>query len=82
MREMGLLKSIHHPNVVQYIGAAEAGGRWYLITELCRFKSLGDLLAAPQMRPQLTWTVRKRMMREAAIGSTHTAITNSTASIC
>jgi hypothetical protein len=61
-------RSLRHPNIVQYIGAAEFGGRWFLVTELCRYKSLQDLLAAPTMRPQLTWLTRKRMMKEAALG--------------
>jgi serine/threonine protein kinase len=57
--------------VLQFIGAGENGGRWYLVTELCRYRSLQELLASATMRATLTWSVRKRMLREAATGLAH-----------
>jgi hypothetical protein len=71
MREMKINRDLrHHPNVVQFIGVAydDQSDRYLLITELCRFKSLSEVLREPSLRPRLTWPVRKRMMREAALG--------------
>jgi hypothetical protein len=70
LREMQINSTMRHPNVVQFIGVAydDHNERWLLVTELCRYKSLADVLKEPAMRPYLPWSVRKRMLREAALG--------------
>jgi len=43
-REVSLMKNLHHPNIIQFIGASNVEGKLALVTEFAPLGSLGSLL--------------------------------------
>ena len=68
--EAGLLASLRHPHVVNFMGICKAPPA--IITELCSNGSLLDVLkrarASPALAAELTWPRRLRMALDAAAG--------------
>ena len=44
-KEIGILRRLHHPNVVQLLDARQHGGQIYIVMEYCPGGDLRDLLA-------------------------------------
>ncbi|XP_041972334.1 LIM domain kinase 1 [Aricia agestis] len=65
LREVGVLRSLRHPNVLRFAGVLYRAGRLHLVTEYVAGGTLRALLAGE--RP-LGWAARARLARDVAAG--------------
>mmetsp|Transcript_34369 Transcript_34369/g.86279 ORF Transcript_34369/g.86279 Transcript_34369/m.86279 type:complete len:769 (+) Transcript_34369:194-2500(+) len=63
-REVSILKSLRHPNIVLFMGIAESDNKCYIVQEFVCGGAMNDLLA-DKTKP-LPWLVRVKMATEIA----------------
>lgn len=61
-REVSLMKNLHHPNIIQFIGASNVEGKLALVTEFAPLGSLGTLL----MREYISYNIKLVIVLEIA----------------
>jgi serine/threonine protein kinase len=66
LREVELLKMLHHPHTLQYVGACVSGGQLHPLTEYVNGGSLEQLLQDGKV--DLSWSVRVKLAKEIAFG--------------
>jgi LIM domain kinase 1 len=62
-RELRVLQSIHHPNIMQFMGVCKQKEHTYLVTEFVEGGNLRELLKGDK---NLAWPTRVRMAADAA----------------
>jgi len=65
--EISIMKDIHHPNVVLFMGACTQSGHLMIVTEYCGMGSVEDLLYKPQPNP-LSFRQKLIISKETALG--------------
>jgi hypothetical protein len=61
-REVSLMKNLHHPNIIQFIGASNVEGKLALVTEFAPLGSLGTLL----VREDIPYNIKLVIVLEIA----------------
>eukprot|EP01103_Thecamoeba_quadrilineata_P019393 TRINITY_DN7832_c0_g1_i1.p1 TRINITY_DN7832_c0_g1~~TRINITY_DN7832_c0_g1_i1.p1 ORF type:complete len:433 (+),score=67.34 TRINITY_DN7832_c0_g1_i1:37-1335(+) len=64
--EVSIMKDIHHPNVILFMGACTQPGNLMIITEFAGLGSVEDLIYRPKV--PLTWDQHLTIVRETALG--------------
>jgi len=66
-KEVAIMKDIHHPNVVLFMGACTQPEHLMIVTEFCGLGSLEDWIYKPKEKP-LTFFKRVSIAKETALG--------------
>ncbi|KAJ4896388.1 Protein kinase superfamily protein [Raphanus sativus] len=65
LKEISILSTIHHPNIIRFYEAIETGDRIFLVLEYC---SGGDLAEYINLHGKVSEPVAKHFMRQLALG--------------
>lgn len=71
LKEVAVLRSLHHRNVLRFIGVLYKEKKLHLITEYISGGTLASLLHSPTTKAELTWTERIHFARDIAMGMTY-----------
>ncbi|KAI3522939.1 hypothetical protein L1887_00991 [Cichorium endivia] len=69
--EVNVLGEIDHDNLVKLIGFCNEDNQWLLVYEYMPKKSLDGHLSADSKGPPLSWDMRLKIAKDAAIGLNH-----------
>lgn len=70
LKEVAVLRSLHHRNVLRFIGVLYKEKKLHLITEYISGGTLATLLHGPA-KPELTWTEKIHFARDISLGMTY-----------
>eukprot|EP00029_Vermamoeba_vermiformis_P002079 TRINITY_DN1245_c0_g2_i1.p1 TRINITY_DN1245_c0_g2~~TRINITY_DN1245_c0_g2_i1.p1 ORF type:complete len:265 (-),score=43.77 TRINITY_DN1245_c0_g2_i1:31-825(-) len=62
-REISVMKSLHHPNIIQFVGASNVAGKLALVTEFAPFGSLDSVLKSQLVPYNLKLTLLLEIAR-------------------